>query len=226
MTKGKKRFFRIKLKKNWRLNRSNGTMPVRARGVCRSALEDYGRRLKCSEAPAPRRPLSQLRSGLRPDVVVMDFGLSPGLERNWIAIGLISRAEQRQTFPVLDSSVCSRKKKKEKLPCALSNKGGGGLHLFFSRNPFFSPNSEVVNGGACCWPKGKQYVFTPVWPRRLNGDHGQSTSRPRAHEATFPRVKFETITPDSRWASRFKEIAEALKNFSKATASTYSSRTL
>ena len=56
----------------------------------RSALEIMGE-MKCSEATSAEEALSQLRSGLRPDVVVMDFGL-PGLD-GLDAIGLI-HAEQ------------------------------------------------------------------------------------------------------------------------------------
>ncbi|MGA2834168.1 MAG: response regulator transcription factor [Terracidiphilus sp.] len=169
----------------------------------RSALEIMGE-MKCSEATSAEEALSQLRSGLRPDVVVMDFGL-PGLD-GLDAIGLI-HAEQSK-LPVLIFSM----QPEEKLALRALEQGAAG---YISKS---SPNSEVVNAVRVV-AEGKQYV-SRQFAARLNGtmDRAQPAE---AHEALSAR-EFETIRLIAVGKS-LQEIAEALK-ISKATASTYRER--
>jgi DNA-binding NarL/FixJ family response regulator len=169
----------------------------------RSALEIMGA-MECFEAASAEQALMLLRGGLRPDAVVMDFGL-PGLD-GLDAIGLI-HAEQRG-LPVLIFSVHPEKK----LAARALEQGAAG---YISKS---SPNAEVVDAVRAII-QGKQYLSS-----RFSACLKQANAQAQpveAHERLSAR-EFETMRLIAAGKS-LMEIAQALE-ISKPTANTYRER--
>jgi len=160
--------------------------------------------MECSEAASAEEALGLLRRGLRPDAVVMDFGL-PGLD-GLDAIGLI-HAEQRG-LPVLIFSVHPEKK----LAVRALEQGAAG---YISKS---SPNAEVVDAVRAI-VKGEQYLSS----RFAASLHEASASaRPvEAHETLSAR-EFETMRLIAAGKS-LMEIAQLLE-IAKPTDNTYRER--
>lgn len=169
----------------------------------RSALEIMGE-MECMEAASAEEALRQLRGGLRPDAVVLDYGL-PGLD-GLDTIGLI-HAEQSH-LPVLIFSMQAE----EKLAQRALEQGAAG---YISKT---SPTTEVVAAVRMA-AEGKRYI-SRQFAERLH----RSTDKARpaeAHESLSAR-EFETLRLIAAGKS-LQEIAAALE-ISKATASTYRAR--
>jgi DNA-binding NarL/FixJ family response regulator len=171
----------------------------------RSALEMVGE-MECREAGSAEEALRLLRGGLKPDVVVMDFGL-PGLD-GLDAIGLI-HAEQSH-LPVLIFSMQTE----EKLALRALEQGAAG---YLSKS---SSNAEVI-AAVRRVAEGHKYV-SRQFAARLN--HSTDQAQPvEAHHALSAR-EFETMRLIAAGKS-LQETAAALE-ISKATASTYRERLL
>ncbi|MFY9854841.1 MAG: response regulator transcription factor [Terracidiphilus sp.] len=169
----------------------------------RSALEIVGG-MECVEASSAEEALRQLRGGLRPDVVVLDYGL-PGLD-GLDAIGLI-HAEQSQ-LPVLIFSMQAE----EKLAQRALEQGAAG---YISKT---SPTAEVI-AAVRMIADGKQYISRQFAERlHLSTDKARPVE---AHESLSAR-EFETLRLIAAGKS-LQEIAAALK-IGKSTASTYRER--
>jgi DNA-binding NarL/FixJ family response regulator len=171
----------------------------------RSALEIMGE-MECVEAASAEEALRQLRGGLRPDVVVMDFGL-PGLD-GLDAIGLI-HAEQSH-LPVLIFSMQTE----EKLALRALEQGAAG---YISKS---SPNAEVVEAVRTV-AEGKRYI-SRQFAARLQQSWDQA--QPAEAHASLSAREFETMRLIAAGKS-LQEVSEAL-NISKATATTYRERLL
>jgi len=135
----------------------------------RSALEIMGA-MECFEAASAEQALGLLRRGLRPNAVVMDFGL-PGLD-GLDAIGLI-HAEQ-EGLPVLIFSV----QPERNLALRALEQGAAG---YISKS---SPNAQVVDAVRTI-AEGRRYLSS-----QLAATLKDAQDRPwagEAHQALYRR---------------------------------------
>lgn len=169
----------------------------------RSALETIGA-MECIEAASAEQALGLLRQGLRPDAVVMDFGL-PGLD-GLDAIGLI-HAEQAG-LPVLIFSMHPE----SHLALRALQQGAAG---YISKS---SPNAEVIKAVRAI-VNGEHYLSS-----QFAACLKEAQARPRPAEAheTLSAREFETMRLIAAGKS-LMEIAQVLE-ISKPTANTYRER--
>ena len=169
----------------------------------RSALEVMGE-MECFEAASAEEALMLLRGGLRPNAVVMDFGL-PGLD-GLDAIGLIHSVQP--DLPLLMFSV----QPEEKLAARAIEQGAAG---YISKS---SPNAKVVEAVRAV-AKGKRYLSSRFTAGLCEVGHAARTSE--AHETLSAR-EFETMRLIAAGKS-LMEIAQIL-GIGKPTANTYRDR--